>query len=90
MKDLGEYGVVQSPSTSIKEITAEGVHVETDGVERVIPADSVVVALGMKPDAAFAEELKSVHDDVRVVGDSAAVGDALAASRAGSELGLSI
>jgi NADPH-dependent 2,4-dienoyl-CoA reductase/sulfur reductase-like enzyme len=90
MKDLGEYGVVQSPSTSILEITADGVRVSTDGVERVIPADSVVVALGMKPDAGFAEELKSVHDDVRIVGDAAAVGDALAASRAGYELGLSL
>jgi thioredoxin reductase len=64
--------------------------VSTDGVERVIPADSVVVALGMKPDATLAEELKAIHGDVRIVGDSSAVGDALAASRAGYELGLSI
>ncbi|QAY71161.1 FAD-dependent oxidoreductase [Xylanimonas protaetiae] len=89
LKDLTEYGVELVPNATISSIGADGVQVEVGGTARFLPCDTVVVALGMTPDAGLAEQLRAVAD-VRVVGDADEVGDALQASRNGYTCGLSI
>lgn len=61
-------------STRIREITARGVKVVSAGNERVIEADSAVIAAGYDSYAPLQEELKD-YPEVYVIGDACQVGN---------------
>jgi len=70
-----------------KRITADGVVVETDGEEREIPADTVVLASGAVPYNPLAGPLAELGVEVRVAGDAEAVANAYHAIHQGFNVG---
>lgn len=91
MKILNEYEVKQYVDTKVVEILDDGVIVENPTQGRfTIPAETVVLALGYKPYNKLAEELKSVHDNVVVVGGAVKTSNALVASSEGFDAGYRI
>ncbi|RXI40126.1 NADH:flavin oxidoreductase [Clostridium tetani] len=87
---LDEFYVKKYTSTKVIEITNDGVVVENVQGQFTIPAQTVVLALGYKPNNVLAEELKKVHDNVIVIGGAVRTSNALVASREGFFAGMNI
>ena len=80
---LAQQGVHQLTSTKITGITGEGVEVELPtGGSTVIPADTVVLALGLDAERSLDDELTQIVA-VTVVGDAVEVRNAVPAIREG-------
>ncbi|MCR4856437.1 MAG: FAD-dependent oxidoreductase [Erysipelotrichaceae bacterium] len=70
--------------TNVKEITKEGVIVsDRDGKERLIKADTVVMAVGMKSRIDEANSFYGIVQDTNVIGDANRVGTVWTASEDG-------
>jgi len=69
-QDLGRAGVRIMTNTRALEITAEGVRVEKGDDQSLIPADSVVLALGTQPDNRLYEAVKDGSTEVILIGDA--------------------
>ncbi len=78
-KLMDEYEVDRYTSTKVKEIKEDCVIVEKNGEECAIPAKTVVLAFGYKPNNTLAEELKDLCD-VKVIGGSIKTSNAFAAT----------
>ena len=78
-KLMDEYEVDRYTSTKVKEIKEDCVIVEKNGEECAIPAKTVVLAFGYKPNNTLAEELKDLCD-VKVIGGSIKSSNAFAAT----------
>ena len=71
---LAMAGVNMLTNTTVKKFASEGVVVEKDGEEMVLPADSVVHAFGIRSDEALGFELmKKYPGRVQIIGDANAV-----------------
>ena len=68
MQCLNECGIEQINAFAVKEITAAGIIGEVNGEKKIIAADTVVVAIGSRPNNDLAEELTDYQ--VVVVGDA--------------------
>ena len=67
---MRENGVNYLSETTVTEIKPEGVLVrDAGGKERIIECDTVVHALGMKPDREEAEKFTDIADEVYYAGD---------------------
>lgn len=66
---LDEADVKVLINTKLVEITEEGAIVESNGEKKILKADSVVLALGLKPEAALSEELRDRVPELYTVGD---------------------
>lgn len=82
---MGEQNVRMMTSTKVMKIEECGVTVQKeDGSTELLPADTVINALGMKPTTELVDELKAkYHTKTRVVGDSAKMGKIGTAVRTG-------
>ncbi len=90
MKLLAEQGVCALASTTITSIGDEGVAIrEQDGTERVLPADTVVLALGMSAVNDLARTLDGVVP-FTVVGDAVEARNAVLAVREGFLAGCAV
>ena len=80
--------VVVGPKEGVraKEITDEGVVIMRDGQEESIEADSVVLALGIRPVNKLGEELKGKVPEIHMIGDAKEPRTAWNAVREGSEV----
>jgi len=87
---LDEYSVKRYTDSMVMEILDDGVMIESGGDCKFLPADTVVLALGYRPDATLAEELKSVHVNVIVVAGAVKTSNALIATREGFDAGIGI
>lgn len=67
-------------STKVKEIKEDQVIAEKDGNTFSIPAKTVVLAFGYKPNNQLAEELRGICDDIQVIGGSVKTSTALDAT----------
>lgn len=67
-------------------LTEEGVIVRKDEKEQLIAADTVVLALGARPKADLAEQLKGRVPNLNVIGDARSVRRALDATNEGYEI----
>ncbi len=74
LKDLNRNGVTIRTSTTVKEITDEGVLVSQNGREELIPADTVVLAAGAKPRTTLTDELLKTGCRITVIGDGVRAG----------------
>ncbi len=87
VQDLKRYGVdVQSNSKAL-EITDEGVRVVCDGIEKLIPVDTVVLAAGSIPNTTLGLVLKEKGIDFIEVGDAKKIGQAFDAVHNGFNVG---
>ena len=67
---LGANNVELLTSTKISAVTDEGAVVETaDGAKKTLEADTVILAMGLKPNDSFARELDGEGMDVYEIGD---------------------
>ena len=57
-KEVEHSGVDVKLQTTVKEITPEGVIIEKDGESELLPADTVLIASGLKPDRRLYEKIK--------------------------------
>ena len=87
---LKEYEVKQYTSTKVVEILDDGVVIENSQGQFTIPAETVVLALGYKPNHKLAEELQSVHHNVITIAGAVKTSNALVATKEGFDAGLSI
>ncbi len=62
-------------STKLKAITPDGVRVVTGELEREIPADSVILAIGYDSYTPYLQEFKEISPEVYVIGDASHVGN---------------
>jgi NADPH-dependent 2,4-dienoyl-CoA reductase/sulfur reductase-like enzyme len=90
MKILDEYQVKSYTDTKVIEILDDGVVVENKNGQHTIPADTVVLALGYKPNSRFVEELKALNRTVKMVGGAVKTSNALTAIYEGFHAGISI
>ncbi|MFH0821679.1 MAG: FAD-dependent oxidoreductase [Pseudomonadota bacterium] len=81
MKQLTIRGVGIVTGATMKDITRDSVVYSTaDGKETTIPADTVVLAMGARPENSLAKSLEGMGMEVKVIGDAAKVsriGDAV-------------
>jgi 2-enoate reductase len=67
---LAAAGVNMVPGHMIKEFRADGVlAADGEGNDHLFPADSVIMAMGMKSDNALADKLKEEVDELYIIGD---------------------
>lgn len=90
MKILDEYEVKKYTETKVVEILDDGVVLENSQGKFTIPADTVVIGLGYKPNNKLAEELKESYDNVIVIGGAVKTSNALAATKEGFDTGINI
>jgi len=83
MRQLGQAGARLETGAKVVEVTGEGVRIEKGGATELVPADTVVVAGGLKPDTALASEFSGKAPVVRVIGDCAEPGKLLEATASG-------
>jgi 2,4-dienoyl-CoA reductase (NADPH2) len=87
LQDLARLGVTPWTGATAREITASGVKIEREGVEELIPADTVVLAAGAKPFNPLRDPLTRLGIRFQAVGDADRIGTAFDAIRAGHAAG---
>lgn len=87
---LRDYGVKQMTSTTIGEVTAEGIRAEGPDGEVYIPADTVIASFGMKSNNALVDAICEKYPTTAVIGDCISVGQVGEAVRGGFFAGWSI
>ena len=80
---LRDNHVTQLTSTTIKEITADGLKVEGPDGPAEIPADTVIASFGMKPNNALVDAICEKYPTTAVIGDCISVGQVGEAVRGG-------
>ncbi|URN85648.1 FAD-dependent oxidoreductase [Acetobacterium wieringae] len=90
MKILCEYEVNQMTQTKVVEILDDGVIIENSQGQQTLPADTVVIALGYRPNNHLAEALSAVHGNVIVIGGAVKTSNAMVAINDGFNAGLSL
>jgi 2,4-dienoyl-CoA reductase-like NADH-dependent reductase (Old Yellow Enzyme family)/thioredoxin reductase len=90
MKILREYEVNQLTQTKVVEILDDGVVIQNSQGQQTLPADTVVIALGYRPNNKLAEELSAIHGNVIVVGGAVKTSNAMVAINDGFNAGLSL
>ncbi len=74
VRRAGEHGVTLHRSAEVLAVNADDVEFRVDGEDHVVRADSVVIAGGVEPSTALADQLSAEGFEVHVIGDAGAVG----------------
>ncbi len=90
MQNVRRLGIKVMDEATVKAVTAEGVVVEKDGAETLIPADTVVLAVGARPVNELAEQLQGRVAELHLVGDAVKPRKLTEAIREGFEVGLKL
>ena len=77
-------------STTVKEIKGDSVTINGGGRTEEIKVDSVVLAVGFKPNRELIEKLKDLPTPVYAVGDCKEIGRIKGAIHGGSTIGMRI
>jgi 2,4-dienoyl-CoA reductase (NADPH2) len=91
MKDLRARGIKLITKAKMKEIREDCVvYTNESGEDVTIPADTVVLAMGARPENSLAQTLENAGVEVRTIGDAAKVGRIGEAVEAGFKLGCEV
>lgn len=91
LQDLARMGVKTVTSATAQAIVPDGVLVSrAGGQQELIPADSVIIAVGSRSENQIYEELKDKFPEVYLIGDASSPRTALEAVREGFDIGSSI
>ena len=90
LKCVNRMGVKILDQHVVKAVTAEGVLVEKDGKQTLLPADTVVMAIGARANNQLAEELKGKVKELHVIGDAVSPRKLTEAIREGFDLARSL
>jgi 2,4-dienoyl-CoA reductase (NADPH2) len=86
MDRLRGYGVKMLTKTKIREITEKGIIVEAEGENKTIEADTIVYAVGMKPNEDLFKELEGKIPELYAIGDCVKPRKSFEAIHEGSEI----
>lgn len=86
LADLKRLGIKTLVKHKVLEVGEEGVLVENEGERKWIPAQTVVMAVGVKSNNSLYHELQQANIKCHIVGDAASIGDALEVVRAAFDL----
>ncbi|MBI2832437.1 MAG: FAD-dependent oxidoreductase [Chloroflexi bacterium] len=84
---LIEDGVYIYTQARVREIRETGVYIDFEQETAFLKADTVVLAVGAKPENALFEQLKGTVPEIYRIGDCAEPRDAMDAIREGAEIG---
>jgi 2,4-dienoyl-CoA reductase (NADPH2) len=90
LKSVDRMGVQVLDQHLVKEVTDEGVLVEKDSTQTLLPADTVVLAIGAKANNQLAGELEGKVKELHVIGDALRPRKLTEAIREGFELARSL
>jgi 2,4-dienoyl-CoA reductase (NADPH2) len=90
LQEMGRHGVEALTGATALEITAKGVRIAVGEAERLVPADTVVMAAGSSPHNPLEAILTERGIPLRVVGDAGGVGLAFDAVHQGYAAGREI
>jgi 2,4-dienoyl-CoA reductase (NADPH2) len=90
LSELRRLGVTLLTGTKATEITSDGVQIEQENRHDLLAADTVVMAVGSKPERDLAAALQDILPEVVVVGDAKEPRNALEAIKEGFEAGLKV
>ena len=71
LKCIDRMGIEVLDQHTVKEVTRDGVIVEKDGETSLVPADTVVLAIGAKANNSLVAELEGRVKELHVIGDAA-------------------
>jgi 2,4-dienoyl-CoA reductase (NADPH2) len=90
-KHLNQLGITCLTETKVVAVSDQGVHVETAGGEKdVLEVDTVVLAIGSRPNSFLVQEVGDRIKEVYSIGDSVAPGKISRCISDAVELGLKI
>jgi 2,4-dienoyl-CoA reductase-like NADH-dependent reductase (Old Yellow Enzyme family)/thioredoxin reductase len=90
MSELSRLGVTIITGATATEVLPDGLIFEKNGVKETLPADSVVIAAGTKPEDGLLKEIEDLVSEVDVIGDAKEPRNALEAIKEGFLTGLNI
>jgi 2,4-dienoyl-CoA reductase (NADPH2) len=90
LQDVSRYGIETKVATKALEISQTGIKVEVGEKIEVIPADTIVIAVGVRSDNALKATIESKGIPCDVVGDANKIGMAFDAVHQGFAAGIRI
>lgn len=90
LQDLARLGVRTLTNSCVREIIKEGVIIQREEREELLPAETVVLATGAKPANALYEKIKEKAKEVYLIGDAKSPRRALEAVAEGLAIGREI
>ncbi len=90
LAELGRLDVTILKRSKAIRITAEGLEIDKEGKINILPADTIVLAVGSSPENALANEIDSLTPEFYIIGDAKQPRHALDAVREGFLVGLKI
>ena len=87
---MDRFHVRSYTSTKVLEIKEDCVLVETPEGQKELPCDSVVLAMGYKPNDSLANELEAAGIKIHKIAGAVKTSNALIANKEGFELGLKL
>ncbi|UZQ51455.1 FAD-dependent oxidoreductase [Clostridium kluyveri] len=94
LKDLRRLGVKQYSFSKIAEVTNKGVFIESTNpkskevIKAELPCDTIVLAVGSKPNTSLFDTLSAGNISVHNIGDSGGIGNVLTAIRQACNLAM--
>lgn len=88
LRELDRLGVQIRTDLQYRAIIPDGVWIEREGREELVPADTVVLCTGQSPDRRLYEQIAGLHPAVHLIGGARSAGelDAVRAFYEGAEL----
>jgi 2,4-dienoyl-CoA reductase-like NADH-dependent reductase (Old Yellow Enzyme family) len=86
-EEFGKNGVYMYPNSKVYSITENGVNIVHDGELLSLRADSVVVAVGSRPEDKLAKDVEKLVPEIRLIGDCVEPRYSLAAIHEGAKVG---
>ncbi len=90
LQDVSRYGIETRAATRALEITKSGIKVEAGGKVEEIPADTIVLAVGARPENALKSVIESKGIPCDMAGDAEKIGMAFDAVHQGFAAGMKI
>lgn len=92
LNSLEDYGVEIITDAEAEEITKEGVVVKKKNKKEIIPADTIVLALGSEPNRELLSKVREKYPNIHIyiVGDASTPGKIIGAIHEGFEVALKI
>ncbi len=87
IRDLVEKGVYLYPNCQVMGFSSYGVDILYQVSLLTLPADTIVLAIGTKPENSLKSDLEELSIPYCMIGDCKRIGDALYAIRDGAEIG---
>ncbi|MBW2003372.1 MAG: FAD-dependent oxidoreductase [Deltaproteobacteria bacterium] len=87
---LHRAGITIMTKNPVREIIKEGIVVDDNGKSRFVPADTVVLAVGVTSDRELLKELATAKVEVYAIGDCVVPRDIMQATSQGFNVGCSV